>query len=103
MHFLKNDFHLLTFRDLNIDGGLLSGAKLEQMMKDLREELRANPPVVGAYTPRRGDLCVARFSVDKLWYRARVEGVRGKNAEILYIDFGNVGIFIEFSIIAFDV
>uniref|UniRef100_A0A915AJY5 Staphylococcal nuclease domain-containing protein 1 n=1 Tax=Parascaris univalens TaxID=6257 RepID=A0A915AJY5_PARUN len=65
------------------------GAKLEQMMKDLREELRANPPVVGAYTPRRGDLCVARFSVDKLWYRARVEGVRGKNAEILYIDFGN--------------
>ncbi|VDK43460.1 unnamed protein product [Anisakis simplex] len=65
------------------------GPKLEQMMKDLRDELKTNPPVIGSYTPRRGDLCVARFSVDKLWYRARVEGVRGKNAEILYIDFGN--------------
>ncbi|VDK58411.1 unnamed protein product [Gongylonema pulchrum] len=59
------------------------------MMKELREELRNKPPVVGAYTPRRGDLCVARFSADKLWYRARVESIRGKNVEILYVDFGN--------------
>lgn len=60
------------------------------MMKELREELKSRPPVVGSYVPRRGDLCVALFSMDKLWYRARVEAVRGKKAEILYIDFGNV-------------
>lgn len=60
------------------------------MMMELRDELRRKPPVVGSYVPRRGDLCVARFSADKLWYRARVEGIKGKNAEILYIDFGNV-------------
>lgn len=60
------------------------------MMKELREDLRKKPPVVGAYVPRRGDLCVARFSVDKLWYRARVEGIKGKNIDILYVDFGNV-------------
>uniref|UniRef100_A0A0R3R2E5 Staphylococcal nuclease domain-containing protein 1 n=1 Tax=Brugia timori TaxID=42155 RepID=A0A0R3R2E5_9BILA len=65
------------------------GPKLEKMMKELREELRKKPPVVGAYVPRRGDLCVARFSADKLWYRARVEGVKGKSIDILYIDFGN--------------
>ncbi|EJW87343.1 hypothetical protein WUBG_01746 [Wuchereria bancrofti] len=65
------------------------GPKLEKMMKELREELRKKPPVVGAYVPRRGDLCVARFSADKLWYRARVEGIKGKSIDILYIDFGN--------------
>lgn len=60
------------------------------MMKDLREELRNKPPVIGAYNPRRGDVCVARFSADQLWYRARIESVRGRNFEIVYIDFGNV-------------
>ncbi|VBB29209.1 unnamed protein product [Acanthocheilonema viteae] len=65
------------------------GPKLETLMKELREELREKPPVVGAYVPRRGDLCVARFSADKLWYRARVEGIKGKNIDVLYIDFGN--------------
>lgn len=59
-------------------------------MKELREELRIKPPVIGAYVPRRGDLCVARFSADKLWYRARVEAIKGKKVDILYIDFGNV-------------
>lgn len=75
----------LKFAAQNVD----DGPKLERMMEELRKELRNNPPVIGAYSPRRGDLCVARFSADKEWYRARVEGVRGKNAEILYIDFGN--------------
>ncbi|VDK66149.1 unnamed protein product [Onchocerca ochengi] len=65
------------------------GPKLEKMMKELREELRIKPPVIGAYVPRRGDLCVARFSADKLWYRARVEAIKGKKVDILYIDFGN--------------
>lgn len=61
-------------------------------MKELREELARNPPVIGAYTPRRGELCAARFSADKQWYRARIEGVRGKSVEILYVDFGNVSL-----------
>lgn len=65
------------------------GPKLERMMKDLREQLKNNPPVAGGYVPRRGDLCAARFSLDKEWYRARVESIRGKNVEILFIDFGN--------------
>ncbi|VDM95711.1 unnamed protein product [Thelazia callipaeda] len=65
------------------------GQKLEQMMKDLREELKNKQPIIGAYTPRRGDLCIARFSVDNLWYRARVEGIKGKKVQVLYVDFGN--------------
>uniref|UniRef100_A0A0N5AH97 Staphylococcal nuclease domain-containing protein 1 n=1 Tax=Syphacia muris TaxID=451379 RepID=A0A0N5AH97_9BILA len=75
----------LTFAAQNV----ADGPKLELMMKQLREELAKNPPVVGSYTPRRGEMCAARFSADQQWYRARVESVRGKNVSILYVDFGN--------------
>ncbi|MCP9261391.1 Tudor staphylococcal nuclease [Dirofilaria immitis] len=61
--------------NLLLNRWMMVGPKLEKMMKELREELRKKPPVIGAYVPRRGDLCVAQFSVDKLWYRARRETV----------------------------
>lgn len=50
------------------------GGQLESYMAELRAELSTNPPVKGAYTPKKGDLCVAKF-VDDLWYRAKVEKV----------------------------
>lgn len=68
------------------------GPKLEQMMSHLRQELKENPPVTGSYSPKRGDLCAAKFSADGLWYRARVEEVpRGGGGPIglHYVDFGN--------------
>lgn len=65
------------------------GAKLEQLMSKLRQDFIANPPITGAYTPKRGELVAARFSEDNEWYRAKVERVQGGNATILYIDYGN--------------
>lgn len=65
------------------------GARLEKMTADLREHLKQHPPMTGAYTPKRGEVCVAPFSVDGLWYRAKVESVRGGQAEVLFIDYGN--------------
>ncbi|XP_053683451.1 staphylococcal nuclease domain-containing protein 1 [Sabethes cyaneus] len=66
------------------------GAKLEELMSKLRQEFRAMPPVTGAYNPRRGDLCAAKFTEDNEWYRAKVEKLeKGGNASILYIDYGN--------------
>lgn len=66
------------------------GPKLEQMMTDLRQELTSQPPLAGAYNPKRGDVCAARFSQDNQWYRARVELIKGReHVEVLYIDFGN--------------
>lgn len=64
------------------------GPKLEQLMKEIREEFSANPPLAGAYQPKRGDLCVAKF-VDGEWYRAKVEKVTPSEASVLYIDYGN--------------
>ncbi|VDN39540.1 unnamed protein product, partial [Dibothriocephalus latus] len=42
-----------------------------------------------SFVPRRGLLCAARFSVDNLWYRARVTRVVKKQVTVLFIDFGN--------------
>lgn len=36
-------------------------------MESMRGEIAACPPVEGAYTPRRGDFCIAKF-VDGEWY-----------------------------------
>lgn len=65
------------------------GAKLENLMSKLRQEFQTNPPITGAYTPKRGDLCAAKFSADKEWYRAKVEKIQNGTANICYIDYGN--------------
>ncbi|CAI2334758.1 unnamed protein product [Caenorhabditis sp. 36 PRJEB53466] len=75
----------LRFSAQNIE----DGAKIEKMTADLRQVLSENPPLAGSYAPKRGDLCVAKFSQDGLWYRAKVESIRAGQAEIVYIDYGN--------------
>lgn len=65
------------------------GAKLEGLMNKLRLEFQNNPPITGAFTPRRGEICAAQFSEDKEWYRARIERVQNGNANVSYIDYGN--------------
>lgn len=35
-------------------------------------------------------MVAAKFSADKQWYRAKVESVRAGQADVLYVDFGNV-------------
>ncbi|XP_066992984.1 staphylococcal nuclease domain-containing protein 1 [Anabrus simplex] len=65
------------------------GPKLEQLMAKIHQEFATNPPLSGAYTPKKGDICAAKFSADDHWYRAKVEKVLGSNAMVLYIDYGN--------------
>lgn len=65
------------------------GPKLEQLMAKIRQEFSANPPLPGAYTPKRGDMCAAKFAYDEQWYRARVEKVSGSNVTVFYLDYGN--------------
>jgi len=62
---------------------------LEALMEQMRAQLAAEPPLAGAYKPRRGDFCVAQFSEDDLWYRARIEKVNQDKVNVHYIDFGN--------------
>lgn len=65
------------------------GPKLEALMAKIRQEFTANPPLPGAYQPKKGDTCAAKF-VDDEWYRAKVEKVdKGGNVSVLYMDYGN--------------
>ncbi len=47
------------------------GPALEKLMDNLREEFNSNPPLAGSYTPRKIEMCAAKF-VDNAWYRAKV-------------------------------
>lgn len=80
---VNNDLH---FYAQHVD----DGPKLEQLMTQLRSELELRPPVPGAYTPKVGDTCVAQFSLDNEWYRAKVQKIEGAKIHILFIDYGNV-------------
>jgi len=64
------------------------GPALEQLMDNLRSEFQASPPLAGAYTAKKNDLCAAKF-VDDQWYRAKVEKVGPSEVQVLYIDYGN--------------
>lgn len=74
-----------------------SGPKLEQLMTKLRQDFKASPPVSGSFTPKRDDLCAAKFSEDEEWYRARVIKLEKNNhATIKYIDYGNTEVSLLF-------
>ncbi|CAL1537379.1 unnamed protein product [Lymnaea stagnalis] len=75
----------LTFFAQNVD----NGATLEKLMEDLRQEMESNPPLPGAYTARKGEVCAARFSQDNQWYRAKIEKIEGSTASVLFVDYGN--------------
>lgn len=67
-----------------------TGTQLENLMETMRAEIAAQPPVEGSYAARRGDYCIANFSSDGEWYRARVEKVQSPaKVHVFYIDYGN--------------
>ncbi|XP_034937928.1 staphylococcal nuclease domain-containing protein 1 [Chelonus insularis] len=64
-------------------------SQVEGLLSRLRQELADNPPLPGAFNPKRGELVAAKFSGDGMWYRAKVEKVAGTNISVFYIDYGN--------------
>lgn len=75
----------LKFYAQNVD----NGPRLEKLMEELRHEMETNPPLTGSYTPKKGDLCAAKYSEDQQWYRARVERIEGPKITVQFIDYGN--------------
>lgn len=67
------------------------GKQLEELLIALRQELKANPPLSGAYTFKKSDIVVAKFSQDGQWYRARIDKMpaNSKEVEVTFIDYGN--------------
>ncbi|GIY94809.1 staphylococcal nuclease domain-containing protein 1 [Caerostris extrusa] len=65
------------------------GPKLEELMTELRQEFSSNPPLVGSYTPKKGELCAAKYAEDDEWYRAKIIKIQGNQILVLFIDYGN--------------
>lgn len=66
-----------------------NGSKLESLMDKIYQKFSAEPPLAGAYNPKKNEICAAKFSQDDQWYRAKVEKVQGTNVSVFYIDYGN--------------
>ncbi|XP_060519354.1 staphylococcal nuclease domain-containing protein 1 [Cylas formicarius] len=90
----KVNFEEVVVTEITPEGGFFvqrfaDGPKLDSLCAKLRQEFEANPPLSGAFNPRKGDLCAAQYSVDNQWYRVKVEKVQGGKATVYYIDYGN--------------
>lgn len=89
----KIDYRPMVITEITAEGKMYGqnvsdGAALEKLSETLNRSLSSNPPTAGAYQPRRGDVCAARF-VDNMWYRAKVEKVAGGKVHVYYVDYGN--------------
>ncbi|KAF7640355.1 Nuclease domain-containing protein [Meloidogyne graminicola] len=62
------------------------GLSIEKLMNALQIELKTS---IIKFVPKRGQLCAAKYTDGDLWHRARIEGIKGDNVDVLYIDFGN--------------
>lgn len=67
--------------------------QLESITDDL-EHFRENLQIVAPQLPelndyRAGAMCVAKYSVDEYWYRARIIDTDGEITSIQFIDYGN--------------
>jgi staphylococcal nuclease domain-containing protein 1 len=64
-----------------------AAAKLAEVMKVLAEAKHE-----GGHTPKKNELCAAKFAADESWYRARVLSVpnaENPNYTIKFVDYGN--------------
>ena len=73
----------------DVHSGQLFYIQHQTQVADIEARLAEEAPVGGA-SPAVGALCLAQFSVDERWYRARV--LRSDNAarQVSFIDYGNV-------------
>uniref|UniRef100_A0A7C9CGD0 Ribonuclease n=2 Tax=Opuntia streptacantha TaxID=393608 RepID=A0A7C9CGD0_OPUST len=73
----------------------------DQVVSSIQQQLASleigEPPVIGSFNPKKGDLVLAQFSADNSWNRAMIVNVpRGVSVqtqrdefEVFYIDYGN--------------
>lgn len=62
--------------------------KLRELLEDMNNQYRHTNN--GSYIPRTGELCVARFHLDNMFYRAEVLRVNNNGlVDVLFVDYGN--------------
>lgn len=76
---LEDDAELSKIMELCDDAGKLVAS----------EDVPSPDKYTMSRPPKVGDIVLAQFSKDDVWYRARVVGSSGVNLKIQYLDFGN--------------
>ncbi|XP_064395430.1 uncharacterized protein LOC135342590 isoform X2 [Halichondria panicea] len=90
---LGSELTLFVTTDLDTDGSFWAHQEATPPYEALFEQLQdRTSEIKDQYTPvffTEGDLCTAQFSEDDSWYRGRIEGFKGQEFSIRYLDFGN--------------
>ncbi|XP_077407139.1 tudor domain-containing protein 1 isoform X2 [Vanacampus margaritifer] len=72
---------------------LIQNSELLETLQSIGRQLQKTPsyPCEPAYVPYVGEVCIAQFSGDLIWYRALVQKMATdkRSAHVLYIDYGN--------------
>uniref|UniRef100_A0A914I7I6 Staphylococcal nuclease domain-containing protein n=1 Tax=Globodera rostochiensis TaxID=31243 RepID=A0A914I7I6_GLORO len=63
------------------------GPTIEKLMNGLQIEMKGMP--TSQFVPKRQQLCAAKYTDGDLWHRAKVEGQKGDQIDVYYVDFGN--------------
>lgn len=73
----------------------------DQMVASIQQQLASleigEPPMIGSFNPKKGDLVLAQFTADNSWNRAMIVNVprgglvqsQNDEFEVFYIDYGN--------------
>lgn len=65
--------------------------EIEKFQKDLQRYGEQRTPRQQEYTPRFGELCIAKYQIDGKWYRGQSIEVAGDGfPAILFVDYGNI-------------
>lgn len=62
---------------------------LNDTMANVTEEVTTNKPLSSVVD---GQACIAQYSEDEAWYRAKVLSCDGDNVNVYFVDYGNSGI-----------
>lgn len=94
----KDSVFKMQLIDIDAKDGILvlqmcddkSQASLESLQHSINEfyNIKSNCKPLSRVVA--GSLCVAKFNVDKKWYRAKIDQVVGPFVLVTYVDFGNV-------------
>ena len=71
---------------------LSMGSKLKNLMKELNDKNSGATGLEFEGIPSSKTPCLAKFSDDRMWYRAEVVEVKQGKAAVFYVDYGNAEI-----------
>ncbi|XP_019638854.1 PREDICTED: uncharacterized protein LOC109480923 isoform X1 [Branchiostoma belcheri] len=66
-----------------------STSELDSLMEKICDHYAADNKEEMLKDPQQGMSCIAQFSEDKGWYRAKVMKVEGDGVEVIFVDYGN--------------